>query len=152
MKLTLAACYALKAVVHIASVQQNRAGKKKEDGSETIASDRIASDRKIPARFLLKVLKPLVGKRILQSTKGPNGGYRLARPASEISMLEVIEAAENTEIRGSAPMYQGTPPRNDDREVLTPLHQRLEQICTQVAEQTRKQLSKIKISDLAAKE
>jgi Rrf2 family protein len=153
MKLTLAACYALKAVVHIASLQQNKdKGKgKKEEGTETVASHKIAEERKVPDRFLLKVLKPLVGARILQSTKGPNGGYKLARPANEISMLEVIEAAEQTEIRGLAPLYQGAPPKFE-KEPVTPLHLRLEQICNQIAEQTRKQLSRIKISDLAAKD
>ncbi len=149
MKLTLAACYALKAVVHLATQQQNKSKNRKEDGNETLPSHKIASERKIPDRFLLKVLKFLVGEGILQSTKGPNGGYKLARPASEISMLEVVEAVESP-IRGFAPLFQGT----DElpKEPMTPLHQRLEQICNQVAEQTRKQLSRIKISDLAAKD
>jgi Rrf2 family protein len=151
MKLTLAACYALKAVVHIASQRHPRGRHRKENGTDTIASHRIAEERKVPDRFLLKVLKPLVGARILQSTKGPNGGYKLARPASEISMLEVIEAAENAEIRGHAPLYQGGKPKFE-KEPMTPLHERLEQICDQVAEQTRKQLSRIKISDLAARD
>ena len=62
----------------------------------------VARARKIPERFLLKVLKPLVSARVLHSVKGPNGGYRLARPASDISLLEVLEAVDGP-IRGYAP-------------------------------------------------
>jgi Rrf2 family protein len=144
MRLTLAASYALKAVVHIASIQQNKVGKKKDDGTSTIASHRIAAELKVPDRFLLKVLKPLVGAQILQSIKGPNGGYSLAKSPNEISMLEVIEAATQEKIRGNVPL--------GDEEPSSPLHVRLNQICVQVAEQTRKHLSKIRISDLAAKD
>ena len=67
------------------------AGQKK-DGP--IASHIIAEKRGIPSCFLLKVLKPLVAAQVLYSVKGPNGGYRLARPASEISILEVLEAVD----------------------------------------------------------
>jgi Rrf2 family protein len=144
MKLTFTVSYALKAVVHIASLKQNKANKRKEDGTETIASHRIAEELKIDDRFLLKVLKPLVGAQILQSVKGPNGGYSLARPPSEITMLEVIEAATQEPIRGNVPL--------GDDEPNSATHQRLNQIVGQVAEQTRKQLSKVKISDLAARD
>jgi Rrf2 family protein len=137
-------------VVHLATLHQNKGKSKKEDGTETLPSHKIAIERKVPDRFLLKVLKFLVGARILQSTKGPNGGYKLARPANEISMLEVVEAVEGP-IRGFAPLFQGTKDRYE-KEPITPLHLRLEQICNQVAEQTRKQLSRVKISDLAAKD
>src|SRR5262249_41696424 len=76
------------------------AQKDREGGS--VASHIIAQDRGIPERFLLKVLKPLVSEQILVSVKGPNGGYRLARPAKEISVLEIIEAVDG-QIRGSVP-------------------------------------------------
>ena len=65
----------------------------------------IAQARGIPERFLLKVLKPLVSARVLHSVKGPNGGYRLARPAKDISMLEIIEAVDGP-IRGQAPLSE----------------------------------------------
>jgi Rrf2 family protein len=34
---------------------------------------------------------------VVTSTQGPRGGYRLARPAGEITVLEVVEAVEGTE-------------------------------------------------------
>ena len=62
------------------------AGQKERD--KPVASHHIARARGIPELFLLKILKPLVSARILRSVKGPNGGYRLARPAQKITMLE----------------------------------------------------------------
>ena len=132
MRLTRASSYALHAVVHMAG--------QKKDGPT--ASHIIAEKRGIPERFLLKVLKPLVSAGILDSIKGPNGGYSLARSANEISMLDVIEAVDGS-IRGIAPTG------NDDPH--NPLNRRLDQVCNQAAEQIRKLLGKVKISDLTSK-
>jgi Rrf2 family protein len=133
MKLTRASSYALHAVVHMAAQKKN----------EPIASHTIAHARGIPDRFLLKVLKPLVSAQVLTSVKGPNGGYRLAKPANEITMLEILEAVEGP-IRGNAP---GGYNDKDNH-----LRKRLDEICNQSAEQIRKQLGKVKISELASKE
>src|ERR1700682_2780900 len=75
MRLTRASSYALHAVVYMAG--------QKKDGPT--ASHVIAEKRGIPERFLLKVLKPLVSAQVLYSVKGPNGGYRLARPAPPVT-------------------------------------------------------------------
>src|SRR6516225_9056407 len=91
MKLTRAASYAVHALVFMASQKNGR----------PLASHHIAKARGIPERFLLKVLKPLVSVRILLSIKGPNGGYRLARNANEITLLDVLEAVDGP-LRGQA--------------------------------------------------
>src|SRR5262245_997612 len=134
MKLTRASTYALHAVAYMA-------GHNKKD--HPVASHIIAEKRGIPERFLLKVLKPLVSAQVLLSVKGPNGGYRLARPANDISILEILEAVDGP-IRGHAPMGHDDP-RN-------PLNRRLEQICNDSAEQTRKTLGRIKLSELAGRD
>lgn len=145
MKLTRASSYALHAVVHMAQQKTQNV---------PVASHDIANERGIPMRFLLKVLKPLVTHRILLSVKGPHGGYRLARQPSDITMLDVIEAVDGT-LRGYAPDR----PTDKDEE-FTPtqikkfnqtwntLHPKLEQVCGQTAEQTRKTLEKVRVSDL----
>src|SRR5207244_2632794 len=93
MKLTRASSYALHAVVYMAA----------EKRGKPVASHHIAKARGIPERFLLKVLKPLVSARVLHSIKGPNGGYRLARPPADVTMLEVVEAVDGP-MHGYAPM------------------------------------------------
>jgi Rrf2 family protein len=133
MRLTRASVYALHAVAYMAGQKKNR----------PIASHVIAEKRRISERFLLKVLKPLVSAQILTSVKGPHGGYRLAKPATDINLLEVIEAVDGP-IRGHASI--------GDHDPHHPLNRRLEQICNQSAEQVRKQLSKIKISEMTVKD
>jgi Rrf2 family protein len=129
MKLTRASSYALHAVTFMANLKRD----------QPTASHHIAQKRSIPERFLLKVLKPLVSAQILTSVKGPNGGYRLARPAHDISVLDVVEAVDGP-IRGLAPTGHDEPGGM--------LNRRLEQICNQAADQIRKQLSRIKIAEL----
>src|SRR4051794_15527683 len=109
MKLTHASSYALHAVVFLASQKENR----------PVASHQIAKARGIPERFLLKVLKPLVSARVLASIKGPNGGYRLARSANEMTMLEIVEAVDG-------PLNGRVQPSRDS------LERRLETICGEV--------------------
>jgi Rrf2 family protein len=131
MRLTRAASYALHALAYMAT-------QKKEHPT---ASHIIAERRHIPERFLLKVLKPLVAAQVLTSVKGPNGGYRLARPATDITVLEVLEAVEGP-IRGQAP----------SEEPNHPISRRLEAICQQSADYVRRHLGKIKVSDLNGRE
>lgn len=130
MKLTRASSYALHAVAFLAAQKQNR----------PMPSHVVAQARGIPERFLLKLLKPLVSAQVLLSVKGPNGGYQLARPASEITMLEVVEAVDGP-IRGQVPFgINGEGSRLD---------RHLQAICQQIADQTRRQLQKVRLSELA---
>jgi Rrf2 family protein len=54
----------------------------------------IARKMDVPEDFLAKILKTLVQRRMVKSTRGAHGGYSLVRAPSEISFLDVIEAVE----------------------------------------------------------
>lgn len=54
----------------------------------------IAEAYHVPLELLAKVLQRLVRKGLLASHQGVHGGYELARPASEISVAQVIEAID----------------------------------------------------------
>jgi Rrf2 family protein len=86
MKLSGSIGYGLLAVAYIA---QN-----KDQG--LIQSTDVAKKYNIPLEYLFKILQQLVRVRILQSKRGPHGGFSLARPATKITMLEIIEALEGT--------------------------------------------------------
>ena len=60
-------------------------------GSATVAS--IAEKEAIPPAFLAKVVRSLVRAGLIESSRGPGGGIRLARPPEEISVLQTIESA-----------------------------------------------------------
>jgi Rrf2 family protein len=132
MKLTRASSYAIHAVAHMAGLKH----------TNPVASHLVAKAQGIPERFLLKVLKPLVSARVLISVKGPNGGYRLARPAQDVSLLEVIEAVDGP-IRGQSPLSE----EGGD----SALNKKLEVTCNQAADQIRKHLEKVTFAELAGK-
>jgi Rrf2 family protein len=54
----------------------------------------ISTEMHIPYKTLTLILAGLVTEGLLIATHGPNGGYRLARHPSDISLLEIVEAAE----------------------------------------------------------
>jgi Rrf2 family protein len=76
--------YGLRAMVCLAAQPEGR----------VVPFREIARRMNVPQDFLAKILKQLVTRTLAVSTRGAHGGYRLARPAREISFLEVIEAVE----------------------------------------------------------
>ncbi len=54
----------------------------------------MAKTGEMPERFLLQILRILVNHGLLESTRGTEGGYSLARPASQISLLQILEAVD----------------------------------------------------------
>jgi Rrf2 family protein len=72
---------------------------------------KLAEYHGVPAAYLAKHLQALAGAGVLETVRGPRGGYRLARPASEITVLDVVEAVDGgepafrcTEIRRRGPV------------------------------------------------
>jgi Rrf2 family protein len=62
-----------------------------------LPAGRLAEYHGVPAAYLAKHLQALARAGIVETTKGPRGGYRLARPASDITMLDVVEAIDGSE-------------------------------------------------------
>jgi Rrf2 family iron-sulfur cluster assembly transcriptional regulator len=54
----------------------------------------ISEEYKIPRSFLAKILQKLVRAKLIRSYRGVNGGFSLAKPAHDVSVLEVLEAIE----------------------------------------------------------
>lgn len=63
----------------------------------TLAGAALAEYHGISGSYLLKHLKHLVAARILESVPGPAGGYRLARSADRISLLDIVLAVEGVQ-------------------------------------------------------
>jgi Rrf2 family protein len=64
---------------------------------------KLAEYHDVPAAYLAKHLQTLARAGVLETTKGPKGGYRLARPPAEITLLEIVDA-----IDGGEPAFQCT--------------------------------------------
>ena len=84
MKISRSTGYALLAVGYIA----------KNHDRKIILSQSIAKEYDIPLEYLLKILQQMVKADVLRSKRGPRGGFSLGKPATKISMLDVIEAVE----------------------------------------------------------
>jgi Rrf2 family protein len=68
----------------------------------------IAADHRIPVRFLPSAMADLVAAGLVEGTTGRTGGYRLAVPASTITLLDVIEALEGDPRRTTC-VLRGSP-------------------------------------------
>ncbi len=84
MKISRKADYGMRAVIYIA-----RQPKEKRNPIDIIAESEC-----IPRDFLAKILKDLTRADILRSYQGVHGGYQLARSASQISLLDIVEAMD----------------------------------------------------------
>lgn len=62
-----------------------------------VSAARLAAWHDLPAAYLNKQLQALARAGIVTSTPGPRGGFRLARPLSAISLMDVVAAVEGPE-------------------------------------------------------
>ena len=83
MKLSTRARYALRMMIEIA----------KRPGTDLVSLGRVAENTNISKRYLDQLALALKTSSLMRSTRGRGGGYQLARPAGEISVGEIIEAA-----------------------------------------------------------
>ena len=63
----------------------------------TVPGKALAEFHGVSESYLLKHLQALTGAGLLESVSGPKGGYRLARPPEQITLLDVVEAIEGRE-------------------------------------------------------
>ena len=90
--------YAMRALLELAAAQR-------DNPRALLKGDAIAETHDIPTKFLVGVLTTLRTAGILQSMRGRDGGFRLARPATDIHVADVMRALEGplAEVRGERP-------------------------------------------------
>lgn len=79
----------------------------------TASAAQLAHYYDLPAPYLAKQLQALVRAGVLAATTGPRGGFRLARPASEVTLLSIVEAVD-----GTSPPYECREIRQQGRGAL----------------------------------
>jgi len=94
--------YAVRAAVELAAA-----------APATVKREQIARAQEIPLAFLENILLELKRAGIATAQRGPEGGYRLGRPAAEISVADVVRAVSGplATVRGVRPpalQYGGT--------------------------------------------
>jgi len=88
------------------------------DQGERASTQEIADRQNIPAPFLAKIISQLSFSGLVTTYRGAGGGVRLARPASEINLLEVIEALDGPVRLNRCVLAPGLCPRDD----VCPVH------------------------------
>ena len=68
-----------------------------------LSAARLAEYHGVPAAYLAKHLQALTRAGVFVAVPGPRGGYRLARPAAEVTVLDIVEAVD-----GSQPAFRCT--------------------------------------------
>ena len=106
MRITAKVDYAVRAGAELA------AHAKVHGARVPMKGDAIATAQGIPARFLESILAELRRSGIVGSQRGSDGGYWLARDASQVSVAEVIRAVEGplADVHGAPPeeaVYEG---------------------------------------------
>jgi Rrf2 family transcriptional regulator, cysteine metabolism repressor len=84
ISITSKSVYALSALVELAH----------HEGGDPIPVSELARRRELPAQFLEQLFGSLRRANIVVSRRGVKGGYALARPASQITALEVVQTLD----------------------------------------------------------
>ena len=128
-RISRAAAYGLAAAAYVA--------KNSKDGP--VMSKVIADKYDFPLAFLLKIMQQMVMANILRSKRGPRGGFILARPAKDVSMLDIIEAVDGPFIQ-MMEMAEITH--------KAPFAKKVEQVGHDAIDKARDRLHKAKLSKL----
>jgi Rrf2 family protein len=96
MRISAKADYAVRAAVELAAAA---------DDDKPVKAERIATAQHIPLNFLENILGELRHAGIVRSQRGAEGGFRLARPANQITVADVMRAVEGplASVRGGPP-------------------------------------------------
>ena len=84
MQITRQADYALRAMLYLSRL----------DANIRAATSQIADEQQIPPSFLAKIISQLSIAGLISTSRGARGGVSLARPAEEITLLDVVEAID----------------------------------------------------------
>jgi Rrf2 family protein len=84
MRMSAKAEYAVRAMVALATVAD----------SELVKTEELANAQGIPPQFLVDILSALRNDRLVRSHRGRDGGYQLGRPATEISIADVLRCID----------------------------------------------------------
>jgi Rrf2 family protein len=96
MRVSAKADYALRAALELAAA-----------GPGPVKGEQLAQAQGIPLKFLENILLELRHHGLVQSQRGAEGGYWLARPAAEITLADVIRAVDGplANVRGERPEH-----------------------------------------------
>lgn len=95
--------------------------------SDLVPTVTLAERTQVPTHYLAKVLQQLAAAQLVTGRRGVRGGYRLARPSSEITVMAVVRAVTQLERITTCPLGISSHGSN-----LCPLHRLMDQAAKSV--------------------
>jgi Rrf2 family protein len=132
MRISAKVDYAVRAAAELVGAQ----------GGKPLTAGQIARSQGISANFLPSILRELTTARIVQSSRGFEGGYRLDKPPNQITIADIIRAVD-----GPLATVRGRPPET------TPYSESalaLQRVWIAVRKSLREVLEDVTIADVAA--
>jgi Rrf2 family protein len=105
--------YGIRAVIYIAS-------RKKTSGKTGIKA--ISEALELPTPYLAKILQQLAKHKILHSAKGPHGGFSMLRDPAKVTLLNIIEIIDGSDVFRNCIIHSGTCSFVDKNKLPCPLH------------------------------
>lgn len=96
---TTSTTHALRALAHLSA----------RPGGEPVLGRDLARELGLPAPYLAKVLAALARAGVLVAARGAHGGYRLARPPAETTLMAIVEPLEGKRVRPGCLLRPGEP-------------------------------------------
>jgi Rrf2 family protein len=128
LRISRAATYGLLAAIQLSE----------SSSAPPIPCSQLAKLGDMPERFLLQVLRTLVNQGLLRSTRGVDGGYRLTRPLSQISLLDIVEATDGP-IHPELPQVAG---------LSGPAQRKLAEALGDIAADAKKRMGSVSLAQL----
>jgi Rrf2 family protein len=107
-KLSRGAEYAIRGLLYLASEPEGKVSYIEE----------ISRAQEVPKAYLAKIFQTLAKKGFVKSYRGPDGGFVLSKPASEIHLLDAIEAMEGKIFLNECLIHVGA----CKRDTICPIH------------------------------
>ncbi len=134
MRISAKVDYAVRAVAELAAA----------DGEKPVKAERIATAQGIPLNFLENILGELRHAGVVRSHRGAEGGFRLAKPAQDVTVADVIRAVE-----GPLASVRGGPPEEASYDGAATA---LPQVWIAVRANLRRVMERVTIADIASGE
>jgi len=109
--------YAIRAVLYLTI---------NEEENKKIGIKKISEDLEMPTPFLGKILQVLSKNKLLNSTKGPHGGFSLGKDAKNISLLDIVEIIDGLDFFHNCVIGVRICEDDDEKKKLCPFHQELD--------------------------
>ena len=122
--------YAIRSVIYLAvnSKENKKIGIKK-----------ISEDLELPGPFLGKIMQTLAKNKVLNSIKGPHGGFSLAKDPDEISLYDIVEIIDGTDVFNECLIGVKICENNPNHEALCPFYKRSHAVRHQLVKVFREQ-------------